>query len=227
MDHGSLHDLVQNETMVVDGEHILPILRDVTQGVRFLHAAKPTVIHGDLKAQNILVDSRLRAKVADFGLSQKKKLGASGTPYWMAPELLRGETSNTTQSDVYAFGIILYEVYSRKDPYEGEDFANVMERVADPTVNKRPKVPQGCPAEIKSLMKRCLHSNPKQRPSFKDLDIRLKELDVTKVEPADVRSSFSPKDVQNDRLLEEVFPPHIARALRAGRKVEPESHDMV
>jgi serine/threonine protein kinase len=63
MEHGSLYDLLHNETMVIEGELLLPILRDISQGVRFLHAAVPQVIHGDLKAQNILVDSRFRAKV--------------------------------------------------------------------------------------------------------------------------------------------------------------------
>ena len=77
MEHGSLYDLLHNETMVIDGELLLPLLRDVSQGVRFLHSADPQVIHGDLKAANILVDSKFRAKVADFGLSQKKHLGGS------------------------------------------------------------------------------------------------------------------------------------------------------
>jgi len=58
----------------------------------------------DLKAANILVDSRFRAKVADFGLSQKKNLGGTGTPFWMAPELLRMESPNTSMTDVYSFG---------------------------------------------------------------------------------------------------------------------------
>jgi serine/threonine protein kinase len=98
MDHGSLFDLLHNETMIVEGEMVLQILRDIAQGLRFLHAAKPQVIHGDLKAQNVLVDSKFRAKVADFGLSQKKDVGASGTPFWMAPELLRGESTNTAAS---------------------------------------------------------------------------------------------------------------------------------
>ena len=44
--------------MVIEGELLLPILRDIAQGVRFLHAASPQVIHGDLKAQNVLVDSK-------------------------------------------------------------------------------------------------------------------------------------------------------------------------
>ncbi|KAI2506307.1 guanylate cyclase [Fragilaria crotonensis] len=56
------------------GRYRTPILRDVAQGLRFLHAATPQVVHGDLKAQNILVDSKFRAKVADFGLSQRRAL---------------------------------------------------------------------------------------------------------------------------------------------------------
>ena len=80
MDRGSLSDLLHNETVSIDGEQILPILRDVASGVRFLHASNPRVLHGDIKARNILVDSKFRAKVTDFGLSQKKRIGASGTP---------------------------------------------------------------------------------------------------------------------------------------------------
>lgn len=52
MDHGSLYDVLHNETLVLEGDIILPILRDIAQGLRFLHAALPQVIHGDLKAAN-------------------------------------------------------------------------------------------------------------------------------------------------------------------------------
>jgi serine/threonine protein kinase len=60
----------------------MQIVRDVAQGLRFLHASNPPILHGDLKAKNILIDSRFRAKVADFGLSTKNKNGLSGTPFW-------------------------------------------------------------------------------------------------------------------------------------------------
>ena len=154
LDHGSLYDLLHNETMRFEGEIILPILRDVAQGLRFLHTAQPQIIHGDLKSANILVDSEFRAKVSDFGFSAKKTMSntVSGTPYWMAPELLRQESCNTTQSDVYSFGIVIYEVYSRLEPYAGEDYNTVIKQIKDPSINKRPPAPSTMPVEVKTLL---------------------------------------------------------------------------
>lgn len=228
MEMGSLYDILHNETIVLDGDLVLPILRDITRGMRFLHAASPQVIHGDLKALNVLVDSNFRAKVCDFGLSQKKHVGATGTPLWMAPELLRGESDNTAASDVYSFGIILYEVYSREDPYAGEDTRVVINQVVDPTVNKRPPVPSSCPPLTATLMTDCLVANPSDRPTFQDLDSRLKQMHVSSVEPGKMQfSRQTKKEQRHPDLLNEVFPKHIAEALREGRKVEPESRDCV
>lgn len=76
------YDLLRNETLYTGGEIIIQIVRDVAQGLRFLHASKPPILHGDLKAKNILIDSRFRAKVADFGLSTKNNGVLCGTPFW-------------------------------------------------------------------------------------------------------------------------------------------------
>lgn len=232
MDHGSLSDLLKNASMIMDGDILLPILKDIAQGVRFLHAATPQVIHGDLKAANVLVDSKFRAKVADFGLSQKKKVGATGTPLWMAPELLRGDSENTSMSDVYSFGIILYEMYSRKDPYEGENHLQVLKEVADPKINRRPPVPNTCPPKVAGIMTDCLVGSPFKRPSFEELDLRLKRLDVENAEPGQQifsmqRKKQEQKAQRNEELLFDVFPRHVAEALRDGRKVEPETFDAV
>jgi serine/threonine protein kinase len=208
-------------------------LRDVAQGLRFLHAADPKVIHGDLKAQNILVSSNFRAKVCDFGLSHTRNnwLGAVGTPYWMAPELLRGESKNTAPSDVYSFGIMLYEIYSRRDPYEGEDYKHVLRLARDPAVNKRPPVPERCPKTVATVMKHCVVNNPKERPTFEELDLLMKGLDLADVEPKKIACSL--QDYLEERQprrgdrLDERFPAHVADALREGRKLEPESRKMV
>eukprot|EP00977_Amphora_coffeiformis_P024041 scaffold14974_cov195-Amphora_coffeaeformis.AAC.48 len=246
MDHGSLYDILHNETMPIDGEVLLPILRDISQGVRFLHSADPQCLHGDLKAANILVDNRFRAKVADFGLSQKKNLGGTGTPYWMAPELLRMESTNTSMSDVYSFGgefpsfcvaitmfpeenrrltdfpVILYEAYSRSDPYIGEHHREVLRLVADKKVRKRPGVPKNMSIPIQTLMADCLEEESDKRPSFEEIDVRLKRINTDSASPASYSLS------KNSQVsLFDIFPRHIAEALRDGRKVEAEHKDCV
>ena len=220
----ALLELNSNETMLIEDELLLPMLKDVSQGCRFLHAANPhKVIHGDLKAANILVDSRFRAKVADFGLSQKKQMGSTGTPFWMAPELLRGDSVNTTASDAYSYGIILYECYSRKDPYEGENAGQVLREVADPMINKRPPVPKDCPSQIAAIMRDCILADPEERPSFEELDKRLKRVDIEeRKQPNDNKTSTT-----TTVSLFDIFPKHIAETLAAGKQVEPSHHDCV
>ncbi len=232
MEYGSLYDLLHNETLIVDGEVIFPILQDIARGARFLHAADPKVIHGDLKAANVLVDGRFRAKITDFGLSAKKKsTGASGTPYWMAPELLRKDSMNTAESDVFSFGIILYELYSRKDPYEGENPSTVLDGIVNRRINKRPPVPSGCPTRIADIMKECLDDNPGKRPSFEEVDIRISRLDSENVEPREIRIGHKTAQMRRraskeEDLIQQVFPKHVAEALIQGRKVEPDRVEM-
>lgn len=142
--------------------------------------------------------------------------------------MLRGESTNTAASDVYSFGIVLFEVYSRKEPYEGEAFAEVLALVCDPKINKRPNPPPACPEEIKSIMSECLRGNPADRPSFQDLDIRIRALDAVNVEPGEsLYTHRMRKERKREELLQDVFPKHIAQALSEGRKVEPESKDCV
>lgn len=154
-------------------------------------------------------------------------MGVAGTPYWMSPELLRGESGNTTASDIYSFGIILYEVYSRKDPYEGESFKKVLTQICDPTINKRPPVPSACPETIGVIMRECLDGDPAARPSSEELDLRLRRERVENIEPGDMHLTVQSKKKRDQSLIYEMFPKHIADALQEGRKVEPEHHECV
>ena len=142
----------------------------------------------------------------------------------MAPELLLGLSDNTEKSDTYSFGIMIFEVYARSDPYEGEDFLDVLEDVANPLINKRPGLPESCPPQIRSLMAQCVHRFPEERPTFETLDVTLKSMDAISLKrQVDPRQHFASKQ----KSLEETFPPHVAAALREGNNVDPEDFEMV
>ena len=181
-----------------------------------------------MKARNILIDSRFRAKLCDFGLATKKQNLITGTPFWLAPEYLRGQTQYTTQCDIYSVGIILYEIYARQDPYHGEDFRETLRKVCDRRVNKRPGVPSTCPPKFADLMKKCWSPDPFFRPAAKDLDTQLLDMSMRDAELlTDEEQLEAMRERTKGDMLYELFPRHVADQLKAGQKVEPEQHDEV
>jgi len=177
---GSLYDLLQNQTVELEVPAALRILQDVVSGMKYLHSAEPPVLHNDLKAGNVLVHEDFHAKLADFALSVKKKAaGLRGTPFWMAPELLVENAQPTTKSDVYAFGVLLFEMLTRQEPYSHvtDDVASVLEQVADLSRVEpfRPFLPPNMPSPMSDLIRSCWHPDPERRPSF---DIIGKQLEA-------------------------------------------------
>jgi len=158
---------------------ILQLAHDVAEGLAYLH---PSVVHRDLKPQNILMDCEGRAKIADFGISRVKDPTKSyitqvtndaGTPFYMAPELFNG-TRVDEKVDVYALGCILNEVYTRRQPWRNSShFFQIILKVA---INgERPWMDPDCPEPLKRLITKCWHQDPHQRPSCADV-MRLTEL---------------------------------------------------
>ena len=110
---------------------------------------------------------------------------------------------------MYSFGIILYEVFARRDPYEDDKDANeVIRLVANKTIRKRPGTPRNMPDKIKSLMSDCVEDDPEQRPSFEEVVMRLKRIESDSTHNAPLGKHGS-----NHMSLHDIFPKHIADTL--------------
>lgn len=119
---GSLFDHLHKKQTHFGEKAMMLIVEDIALGMNYLHGRK--VLHCDLKSSNVLVDQNWNVKLCDFGLSRvkknmdnKKQGKRIGTPHWMAPEIMRGE-SYKEEADVYSFGMILWELLTGKIPYE-------------------------------------------------------------------------------------------------------------
>src|SRR6185312_46526 len=101
---------------------------------------------------------------------------------WMAPEIIMGK-KYTEKADVYAFGIILWEILTRLEPYEDKEPMQIVVEVVND--NLRPTLPkQFMDSPLVPLMKDCWHESPDHRPSFEKILERLLEIDA-KISPDD------------------------------------------
>uniref|UniRef100_A0A1S3XIH8 Serine/threonine-protein kinase CTR1-like n=1 Tax=Nicotiana tabacum TaxID=4097 RepID=A0A1S3XIH8_TOBAC len=124
LSRGSLYRLLHRPGAreLLDERRRLCMAYDVANGMNYLHKRNPPIVHRDLKSPNLLVDKKYTVKVCDFGLSRFKantflsSKTAAGTPEWMAPDVLRDEPSNE-KSDVYNFGVILWELATLQQPW--------------------------------------------------------------------------------------------------------------
>ena len=143
------------------------IARKLCAGLAAAHARG--VLHRDLKPANIMIDSRGEVRIMDFGLAAvaEQQLDAaevrSGTPAYMAPEQLEGREA-TTRSDIYALGLVLYELFTGRPAFEGQDAAELLRlREAHPATTPSMLVPDLEPAVERTIL-RCLDPDPRTRP---------------------------------------------------------------
>jgi serine/threonine-protein kinase len=138
--------------------------RQICSGLSAAH--EMGVVHRDLKPANIMLDGRGRARITDFGLSgltdEFGRDEQSGTPAYMAPEQLKGSPA-TPQTDMYALGLVLYEVFTGKRPFQGRSVAELMDqhRSETPPVTRILEID---PLAEKAIL-RCLSREPNARPS--------------------------------------------------------------
>jgi tRNA A-37 threonylcarbamoyl transferase component Bud32 len=185
---GSLFDLLHRD-------EILPwairhrLATDIAKGLAFLHQHNPVIIHRDLKSHNVLLNHEFRAKLSDFGLS-KVRVESSlsqthtqsaknvGTVPWMAPECFGIRPKYSEKSDTYAYGMVLWEIATRKMPYEEvtdateiRDAVKAGDREEIPEETANPAAP--LPTSYKKLIQVCWFQAPDKRPTAKEAIERL------------------------------------------------------
>lgn len=152
---------------------------EMVSGLLYLHSRN--IVHRDLKSLNVLIDEHMHAKIADFGLAKIRHstetltVGPMGTPCWMAPELFdEGACDKTT--DIYAIGIIFWEIATRRKPYEGKSLAQL---IMDLMNEKREKIPTETPQKFAALIKRCWAQRAEARPMIEDVVQNMQDIKRT------------------------------------------------
>lgn len=214
VNHGDLHQFLANKDLPLDWGLRLRIAWDIAKGLAFLHSTNPPLLHRDVKSPNILLanieaTSNVVAKIADFGLTghiftekfaaQKARDREVVNPVWLAPEIMR-EQPYATAADVYPYGIILWELYTRKHPFDefNYEFMSDMEKaIKDGT---RPTIPEDCPDDYAEFIKICWDGDPQKRPSFKVIVEQLLPPIIEKYAPEIKPSISTIEDIEKNSI---------------------------
>ncbi|KAM7276654.1 hypothetical protein ACFE04_018520 [Oxalis oulophora] len=163
MEMGSLYYLIHGQKKELSWRRKLKMLRDI---------CRMKIVHCDLKSANCLVNKHWTVKICDFGLSKiltegtVKDSSSAGTPEWMAPELIRNEPF-TEKSDIFSFGVIMWELCTLSRPWLGVPPERVVYAVAHE--GSRLDLPEG---PLGKLISDCW-AEPQERPSCQEILCRL------------------------------------------------------
>ncbi|KAH7907368.1 kinase-like domain-containing protein [Hygrophoropsis aurantiaca] len=170
MEHGDLSQYLKN----VPNANCEFLAMDISLGIEYLHTSIPKVTHGDLKPNNIFVTSSRTACIGDFGHayskdSQRKPLTSTrgpsygGTWIYQSPEIFKDKPVSV-EGDIYAFGMILYEIFSKQQPFQGLKDMEIMDTVKNGGRPGRPK--HGITDALWALIQRCWTHDANERPAI-------------------------------------------------------------
>ncbi|ABN66330.2 Serine/threonine protein kinase [Scheffersomyces stipitis CBS 6054] len=166
---GSLRTILKSG--VFEEKYIGVIVRELLLALSAVH--KLGVIHRDLKAANVLITKEGSVLLCDFGVAAKitsnalKRTTMAGTPYWMAPEVIRKGDTYNSKADIWSLGITIYEIATGNPPYCDKDANWAMQMISKST----PPRLEGreYSVALKECIALCLDENPDERPSADDL----------------------------------------------------------
>jgi len=169
---------------------LLDYARQAANGIAAAHAAG--VVHRDLKPSNIMVTSAGAVKVLDFGLARQEMSSSNpeitksltltgpgaivGTPAYMSPEQVHGEPLGPA-SDIFSFGVMLYELACHKRPFQGKTALATLDQVAHHSPVSPAKLNPQVPPALAALIEKCMRKTPAERPaSMEEVALALCEL---------------------------------------------------
>ncbi len=170
-----------------DLDNQLRIARDIARALEYVHSKK--IIHRDIKPENVHIDAAGKVKLMDFGIAKSEGLSLTrtgfslGTPYYMAPEQVLGQPV-TDLVDVYAFGILLFELLTGDKPVQGDTVERLFYAILHEPLNLEPLRRAGVPEEVTALVVRCTAKQANERPqSFREVLAELDRLSRKTPEP--------------------------------------------
>jgi serine/threonine protein kinase len=145
----------------------LRIALQIARALEYIHTQK--IIHRDIKPENIHVNAAGVVKLMDFGIAKTEGLAMTragyvlGTPYYMSPEQVTGQ-GITEQVDVYAFGVLLFELLTGAKPIAGDTVERIFYSILNEPLKLEPLYQAGAPQAVCDLVAKCTAKNPADRP---------------------------------------------------------------